>query len=153
MVTEDWGHVRHSLRTYGLIVLGVSVPVVAILIAFSEPLVRLFFERGEFNQANTAVVTTIQRFSLLGIPPAMLTALLIRLISSMKANHLLLRAAGFAAVVNLVFDLILTRSIGIAGITLSTAIVQFSTVFYLVYLMRTGLPASRSPEASRATAS
>jgi len=142
-VTEDWAHIRHSLRSYAAIILAVTIPVVAVLIALSEPLVRFFFERGQFTGANTDTVTTIQRFALLQIPPAMVMALIVRLISSMKANRLLLRAAGFAAALNFALDLALTRWIGIAGITLSTAIVQFATVLFLIYLMRSGLPASR----------
>ncbi len=152
-VTEDWAHIRHSLRSYAAVILAVTIPAVAILISISHFLVRLFFERGQFTGADTDLVTRVQQFSLLQIPPAMLTALLIRLISSMKSNQLLLRAAAFAAIVNLAFDLLLTQWIGIAGITLSTAIVQFTIVFYLVHLMRTRLPANRSVPPSRAVAS
>jgi putative peptidoglycan lipid II flippase len=149
-VTADWAHIRHSLRSYALVILAVTLPVIVGLIIFSEPLVRIFFQRGQFTGANTGLVTQIQRFALLQIPPAMVMALTLRLISSMKANQLLLRAAGFAAVLNLALDLLLTRWIGIAGITLATAIVQFTTLLYLFYLMRTRLPASRNAAPSRA---
>ena len=149
-VTEDWNHIRQSLRSYALVILAVTIPAVAILIVFSQPLVRLFFERGQFTGANTGLVAQIQRFSLLQIPPAMVMALTLRLISSMKANQLLLRAAAFAATLNLALDLLLTRWIGIAGIALATAIVQFATLIYIFYLMRTRLPASRNPAPSRA---
>ncbi|HWZ34122.1 MAG TPA: lipid II flippase MurJ [Bryobacteraceae bacterium] len=152
-VTEDWAHIRQSLRGYAMVILAVTLPVIVGLIVFSEPLVRLFFERGQFTGANTGLVTAIQRFSLLQIPPAMVMALTLRLISSMKANQLLLRAAAFAACLNLGLDLLLTRWMGIAGITLATSIVQFATVIYLFYLMRTRLPASRNSSPSRATVS
>jgi putative peptidoglycan lipid II flippase len=152
-VTEDWARIRRSLRGYAAVILTVTVPVVVALIAISQPLVRLFFERGQFTGADTGVVARIQQFSLLQIPPAMVLALTVRLISSMKANQLLLRAAGFAACVNLIGDLILTRWIGVAGITLATAIVQFTTLFYLIYLMRRRLPARRGAVPSRAAAS
>lgn len=152
-VTEDWAHIRHSLRSYSLIILAVTLPVIVGLIAFSQPIVRIFFQRGQFTGANTALVTQIQRFALLQIPPAMVMALTLRLISSMKANRLLLRAAAFAATLNLALDLLLTRWIGIAGITLATAIVQFTTLFYLFYLMRTRLPESLKSSPSRAAVS
>ena len=144
MVTAEWKNIRHSLRSYAAVILAVTVPVIASFIYFSEPIVRLFFERGQFTGANTALVTQIQRFALLQIPPAMVTVLALRLISSMKANQLLLRAAALAAVLNLALDLILTRWIGVAGIALATAVVQFATFLYLFYLMRTRLPASRT---------
>src|SRR5580704_1862941 len=93
-VTEDWTHIRHSLRSY------------AVVIFFSEPLVRLFFHRGEFTDSATSVVATIQRFSLIQIPIAMVMALSLRLVSSLKANHLLLRVAALYAALNLILDLI-----------------------------------------------
>ena len=145
--------VRRSLRDYAAIILAVTIPAVALFIAYSEPLVRLLFERGQFTGAATSVVTTVQRYSLLQIPPAMVMALALRLISSMKANRLLLRAAAFTAVLNLALDLLLTRWMGIAGITLSTSIVQFAALIYLFHLMRTRLPASLNPVPSRAAVS
>jgi putative peptidoglycan lipid II flippase len=103
----------HSLRSYAAIILAVTIPVIALLIAFSEPIVRLLFERGHFTGAATGVVTSIQRYSLLQIPAAMVMALAVRLISSLKANHLLFRAAVLFGVLNLSLDLLLIRWMGI----------------------------------------
>ena len=141
-VSEDWTQIRQSLRTYAAIILSVTVPVIALLIAISTPLVRVFFERGQFTGAATEVVANVQRFSLLQIPSSMVMALLLRLVSSMKANQLLLRAAAFGAVLNLVLDLALTRPMGISGIALSTAIVELASLIYVLRLVRTHLPVS-----------
>src|SRR5262249_9313115 len=97
VVTADWMHIRQSLRSYATVILAATIPVIALMIYFSEPMIRLFFERGQFTGANTGLVTRIQQYSLLQIPPAMVMALTLRLISSMKANQLLARAALFAA--------------------------------------------------------
>lgn len=152
-VTADWTHIRHSLRSYAIVILAVSLPVTAILIFFSAPIVRVFFERGQFTDSATTVVATIQRFSLIQIPIAMVMALALRLVSSLKANHLLVRVAALYAILNLVLDLILTRWLGVPGIALSTAIVQLAALLYLFHLMRTHLPASLKEVPSRVTAS
>jgi len=152
-VSEDWTQIRHSLRVYAAIILSVTIPVVALLIAISTPLVRIFFERGQFTGAATHVVATVQRFSLLQIPSSMVMALLLRLVSSMKANQLLLRAAAFGAVLNLVLDLALTRLMGISGIALSTAIVELASLIYVLRLVRTHLPATIHAAPSGAAAS
>ena len=152
-VTADWTHIRHSLRSYAVVILAASLPVIAILIFFSEPIVRLFFERGQFTDSATTVVATIQRFSLIQIPIAMVMALALRLVSSLKANHLLVRVAALYAILNLALDLILTRWLGVPGIALSTAIVQLAALLYLFHLMRTHLPASLKEVPSRVTAS
>ncbi len=140
-VSEDWVQIRNTLRTYATLILAVSIPVVALLIAISTPLIRIFFERGQFTGAATEVVASVQRYSLLQIPSSMVMALLLRLVSSMKANHLLLRAAGLGAALNLVFDLALMRTMGISGIALSTALVEFASLLYVLHLVRKHLPA------------
>ena len=61
----------------------------------------------------------------------MVMALVLRLVSSMKANHLLLGAAVFSVILNLVLDVVLARWMGVAGIGLAAAIVQLATLIYL----------------------
>ncbi len=148
-VTRDWVHVRHSLRSYAAVILAVTLPAIALLWIFSGPLVRLFFERGQFTGADTPLVMTVQRFSLLAIPPAMVMALVLRMISSMKANRLILRASALCAVLNLALDLLLTRWMGIAGITLSTALVQICGVTYLWFRLHRDLALQVDKESTR----
>jgi len=145
----DGADVRHSLRSYAAIILAVSIPAIAILIAITEPIVRFFFERGEFDPAATHVVASVQRFSLLQLPAAMVMALVLRLISSLKANHLLLGAAALFAILNLSLDLALSRFMGVSGIALSSAITQLITMLYLVAVIRTRLPDSLNLSPSR----
>jgi Na+-driven multidrug efflux pump len=102
----------------------------------------------------------VQRYSVLSIPVSMVLALVLRFISSVKQNDLLLRAAALAVVLNLAVDLVLGKWIGVKGIALSTAIVQSATVLYLIARLRApltfgtanirtaGTPDSRRPEAS-----
>jgi putative peptidoglycan lipid II flippase len=130
-VSADPHQVRHSLRSYAAIILSVTLPAIGLLIFSSGPLIRIFFERGEFTGAATGLVAAVQRYSLLIIPPAMVTALVLRLISSLKANHLLVRAGALSIGLNLALDLILTRWMGVAGIGLAAAIAQFVTLIYL----------------------
>jgi putative peptidoglycan lipid II flippase len=145
IVTRDSSELWHSLRNYAAIILAVTIPVIAVLVAISQPLVRVLFQHGQFDDSATAVVTSIQRYSLLQIPAAMVMALVVRLIASMKVNQLLFRAAILFGVLNLSLDLLLIRWMGISGIALSTAIVQLVTVIYLIWLMRKRLPASLKP--------
>jgi len=148
IVTRDSSELWRSLRGYAVIILTVVIPVIAVLMVFSEPIVRLFFEGGHFTGAATGVVASVQRYSLLQVPAAMVMALVVRFISSMKANQLLFRAAILFGVLNLSLDLLLTRWMGISGITLSSAIVELVTVIYLIVLMRIRLPAILKSPAS-----
>jgi hypothetical protein len=60
-------------------------------------------------------VALVQRCSLLALPFSMLLALLLRYLSSVKLNYLLLRAAALAIVLNLVMDLLLAKKLGVRG--------------------------------------
>jgi putative peptidoglycan lipid II flippase len=151
---------RRSLRGYATVILALTLPVVALLVFFSPQLIRVFFERGQFTGADTGLVAMVQRYSVLSIPVSMVLALVLRFISSVKQNDLLLRAAALAVVLNLAVDLVLGKWIGVKGIALSTAIVQSATVLYLIARLRApltfgtanirtaGTPDSRRPEAS-----
>ncbi len=137
--SNDWTHLRQSLRSYAALIVGVTLPAIAVLWIYSPTLVRLFFERGQFTGSDTPLVTQVQRFSLLAIAPSMVMALVLRLISSMKANRLILRASAICASLNLLLDLLLTRWMGIAGIPLATAFVQICGVTYLWFRLHRAL--------------
>ena len=92
--------------------------------------VRLFLQRGAFAKANTVVVASVQRLALFQLPSYLLAAPIIRLISALKANHQLLRAAALHLSVNAI-DYTLMRRMGGAGIGLATSI---TAALYLCYL-------------------
>jgi len=137
---DDWRAARRSLRAYAVVIVAVTLPAIALLIGMSEPIIRVFFERGQFTGGATGVVASVQRYSLLQIPPAMVLALVLRFVSSLKLNHLLLRTAALSLTLNLALDLVLGKWIGVAGIALSAAIVQSIALLYLIARLRTALP-------------
>ncbi len=127
----DWNQFRIMIRTYGILSIAATIPATATLIFFSEPLVRLFYERGAFTRADTHAVAIVQSFSLLQIPFSVVLALLVRVVSSLKQNRLLLNLAILSLAANVVFDLILMRWYGVAGIALSTTAVHAIGVMYV----------------------
>ena len=65
---QDWDALRHTLKTWFWWSIAATVPVTLALIAVSEPLVRLLFERERVTPADTRVVSTVQSFSMLQLP-------------------------------------------------------------------------------------
>jgi putative peptidoglycan lipid II flippase len=72
---------------------------------------------------DTGVVSRVQALLSLQIPFYFLAQLGVRLISALKKNWVLMAIAGVNMVVNVVFNLILMRYLGVAGIALSTSFV------------------------------
>jgi putative peptidoglycan lipid II flippase len=137
-----------SLRTYGLFIAGVIVPATAIVMYFSEPIIRLLFQQGAFSQAETHLVAGVQRAALLQLPLTVLLALEIRLTSAWKVNRLLYRVAALSVVLTFVLDVIFMRWLGVIGIALAGAATRLVSSLYLsckIYSLRakpTGIPAS-----------
>jgi putative peptidoglycan lipid II flippase len=65
----------------------------------------------------------------------MLLALVVRLISSLKWNELLLRMAALAFAANIALDYLLMQRMGVAGIALATALVSLLSLAFLSYLV------------------
>jgi putative peptidoglycan lipid II flippase len=123
VATRDWGGCRHTLKTYARSITLVTVPITAALVVLSEPLIRVIFQRGAFTAADTRIVGRVLAFLSLQIPFYMLAQIGVRLISALKRNSTLMVIAGVNMVLNIVFNLILMRYWGVAGIALSTSFV------------------------------
>lgn len=131
VVLGEPGAVRRTLRTYGIFILAVILPATAVLIYFSEPIIRILFQTGRFDPASTHLVSSVQRASLLQLPIAVLLALEIRLTSALKANRVLYRVAELSLLLTFVIDLILMRWFGVVGIALAGVAIRLVSSLYL----------------------
>lgn len=133
----NWDAIRRTLRIYSGIILAVTIPGTVALFLFSEPIVRLMFERGAFTPADTVEVGRVQAMLALQIPFYSLGILYVRLISSLQANRILMYGTGISFVLNIVLDYLFKEWFGIAGIALATAILYVvSTVYLSIMLSR-----------------
>jgi putative peptidoglycan lipid II flippase len=119
---EDWEGVSNTLKTYFLGALAVTIPLTALLIFLSEPVVQLIFQRGSFNANDTVLVAEIQAMYFLQMPFYILNVLGVRLLSSLKENQVLMKVSAANLIVNVSFNVILMKYMGVAGIALSTSI-------------------------------
>ena len=133
---RDWAGVRATLGFYLRGVLKISVPIILVLMYFAEPVVRALFQRGAFTEADTHLVANVQAFSLLQVPICLAGVLIVRVISALKSNHLLLRGALLNLAVNVVLNLVFMRWWGVAGIALSTTVTHLVSYGYLFVMMR-----------------
>jgi len=130
VAASDWAGIRHTLKTYIYLILLVTIPLTLILVYFSEPLVRLFFERGAFTSADTWRVSQVQALFLLQVPFYFLGILMVRLISSLNMNAILMQAAIINLLCKIVFNYLLMQRLGAAGIALSTTLMYMVSLIY-----------------------
>lgn len=139
---EDWIAIRKTLRRYAKLVMLAVVPATALLIVGSDIIVRIVFQRGALTQSAASVIVSIQRWSLLQVPPAVFAAILLRLISSFQANELLMRVALLGLILNTALDFAFKQQMGLSGIALSSSVVQFASAAYVLILIRKRIPIS-----------
>jgi len=128
---KDWSGCRRTLRVYSLLVLAVTIPITIGLIACSRPLVRLLYQRGAFTEEDTVAVSGVQLFFAILIPFYTWAVLFVRLLSSLNRNDLLAYCAVMNVCLNVLFNFILMRRFGVAGIALSTSLVYLISCMFL----------------------
>jgi putative peptidoglycan lipid II flippase len=133
VANKDWSNLHRTLRQWIGIILVVTVPMTIFFIVFSEPIVHILFERGEFTTQNTHLVAEIQSLYALQIPFYTINILAIRLITSMQLNHLLIWFFGCSLLINISLNYLFMQWIGIKGIALSTSCVYLFSSFLLLW--------------------
>jgi putative peptidoglycan lipid II flippase len=130
VAASDWAGIRHTLKTYTHLILLVTIPLTLILAYFSEPIVRLFFERGAFTSVDTWRVSQVQVYFLFQVPFYLLGILIVRLISSLNMNRIFMQAASINLLCKIVFNYLLMQRLGAGGIALSTTLMYMVSVIY-----------------------
>lgn len=132
---EDWANVRHTLKQYLGLIFALSIPLTGLIILFSEPIVQLLLQRGSFTANDTRLVAQIQACYAFQIPFYIAGTLVVRLISAMRSNQILMWGAVGNLVVNIILNYLFMQWLGVPGIALSTSgvyLFSFSFVFFVV---------------------
>ncbi|MEP0786288.1 murein biosynthesis integral membrane protein MurJ [Coleofasciculus sp. FACHB-129] len=132
---KDWTGVRYTLQRFLFFIFMVTVPLTGFLFLFSEPIIQVLFQRGSFTPEATRLVAQIQAFYALQIPFYISGILVVRLISSIQLNQILMWASGFNLIINISFNYLLTKYMGVSGIALSTSIVICFSFGYSTYCL------------------
>ncbi len=133
---EDWDGLRYTLRTYTKLILAVAIPTAIGIILFARPIVRILFERGEFEAEDTDNVARVLSTYALLVPVETIAVMMSRLIVSMKAGRIMVLASIGIFVVNIMTDYIFKEIMGIQGIALATVLNQVISLSFLIFLWR-----------------
>lgn len=133
LAQNDWQAARKTLTRYLKLIFLLTVPATLLLVVFSEPLVRILLQRGAFTDADTKLVAAVQALGALQIPFMLGGILIVRLLTAVKANHVIMRIAFVNMIVNIAADYLLMKTYGVAGIALATSVVYFVS-FSLLFL-------------------
>ena len=108
------------------------LPASAFLLVLSEPVVRLVFQYGEFDERSTALTSEALFFFALGLAFNGASLLVIRALFSLQRPWLPTKISLVGVVLNLALDLALYKPLGVGGIPLATSIVSLVTFLMLL---------------------
>lgn len=103
-------------------ILFVLVPAAAAILALSDPMIRLIYQRGEFNPAETAVVATALFWFAFSLPTNGLYLLQTRTFFSLQKPWQATALATIDLVVSTLAALVLYSPFGVGGIVAGTGI-------------------------------
>jgi putative peptidoglycan lipid II flippase len=126
-VRRSFQQMRRAIRLFVGLILVIGMPATGLVVFFSDDLVRLLFERGEFSARDTLLVADVQRMYALQIPLFVAGVFLARVISSLGRNDLLLYISMGSVLLNAILDYILMGIWGVPGIALATSIVYLTS--------------------------
>ncbi|AFZ14313.1 virulence factor MVIN family protein [Crinalium epipsammum PCC 9333] len=131
IATENWTGVRDTLKHYLLSIFKITVPLTCFFFFFSNQIISILFKRGSFSVEDVHVVTQVQAFFCLQMPFYVGGILLVRLISAIRYNHILMWAAVVNLISNVSLNYLFVKYWGVAGIALSTSCVYLISFMFL----------------------
>lgn len=132
----NWSGVRNTLKTYTRLTLVATIPLTLLLAVLSRFLVSVLFQHGAFTESNTIDVATVQSLYILQLPFYVTGVLFVRLISALKANHVLMWGTAISFAINITLDYVFMKWLGVGGIALSTSVVYLASFCYLAFMSK-----------------
>jgi putative peptidoglycan lipid II flippase len=130
---RNWTQCRHTLRSWLVITALVSVPLTIALIACGKGLICATLQHGAFGAGDTAVVTSVLVMYSIQIPFYVCSRVCYRFVLSMLRADLIFYCGVLNLILDIVLNLVLMRSMGIAGIALATSLWTATTFLFLLY--------------------
>ena len=129
---KDWSGLRHTLLTYSRWLFLGTLPVAAVLIYYSEPVIALAFQRGAFSAADTHLVGQIQAIYLLQVPLYTVKTLFVKLISAFKANHIFMWGNTINLTMSILLTYVLMQWFGVIGVAMATTLMYLISGVFLL---------------------
>ena len=125
----DFAAMSDDYRKGVRLIFVINVPAAAGLALLSEPIIRVLFQRGEFDAADTRLMAPLLIAFAAGMPFFSVVSVMTRAFYAVKDTATPVRVATLSFVVNVAASLALMRWLGAAGLALaSTLAVVVQTV-------------------------
>jgi putative peptidoglycan lipid II flippase len=114
------------------------IPAAAFIIVLPNPIVRLLFQRGEFNSYSTHIVAVALFWFAFSLPFGGLNLLLTRTFFAVQRPWIPTRLAAVNIVIDVIVSVALYKPLGIAGLIIGTVVANAVMTFLQVQRLRIG---------------
>jgi putative peptidoglycan lipid II flippase len=123
-----------KIMGYGVnLILLITIPATVGLAVLADPIVEVAFERGEFDAVATGMTSRALVFYSLGLVGMALRTLLDRVYYSLQDTKTPMINGAISVLLNIIFNLILIRSMAHAGLALATSIAVTIATLLMFY--------------------
>lgn len=137
VATLDYAGLRSRTGTGLRRLWFVAAPLIFMLIALSEPAVRILFERGAFTREDSSGVASLVRVYALSLVVVALGAVTGRAIYALRATRLIALIGTVEGTAYVLYTVYLARQFGAAGIAGGFTVYMFGSLgWQLIYLRR-----------------
>lgn len=138
---EDKKDFSETLFLSMKISLLIMAPCIAGFVVFGRPILNILYQYGKFTSADTLSAWKVILCLCPALIPFSILPILMQACYSLKRNWLLLQSEALGFILNIIFDYILFKIMGLYGIALATTIVVTATSTYLCIALRKSIRA------------
>lgn len=117
-------------------ILIITIPAIMGLVLFSEPLVKITFERGEFDSTATHMTVGALIFYSLGLVGMALRLFMEKVYYSLQDTKTPFISAFITVVLNIIFNFLFIRIMGHKGLAFATSLATTITSIFLIIALK-----------------
>lgn len=114
------------------LIIFVSIPCTLLISVYAEPIIRLLFFRGAFDQESLTITSTAVSIYAFAIVFESIKTILFKVFYALQDTKSPTRSAIIAISINIILSLIFVKPFGYQGIIVATIISSFTSAFLLI---------------------
>jgi putative peptidoglycan lipid II flippase len=134
--TDDFVGIRRTVSNGLAMMLMLNVPATFGLIVLARPIIEVLFEHGQFTPSDTAATAAALRLYAIGLVGYSATRIVSPTFYALRQSRTAVFSSVAAVAGNIVFGIVLARSMGFRGLALATSIAALGNGGLLVLLLR-----------------
>jgi putative peptidoglycan lipid II flippase len=132
---ESWGELKSRVRQGILITAVAMLPLGALMLALSKPIVRLVYERGVFDPEASVLTASVLAAYAFGMFVYLGRDILVRVFYALGDGQTPFRISMVNIFFNALFDYLLVERFGVPGLVLATVSVNVISMIALTYFL------------------